>query len=287
MSRMENTVEEVIAFELCQMKLESFFGPITKIQDQVDRPDCAIELMNKKRIGVEITAIDNQRIIRDKNTNFSITLEDWYLFYKQNTSNSALGLNFKDIELLKSLKITDVEKSDDFIKLHNEYSVKIRSSKKLDKIFIKSLPKAKSNNLLALRNRENNTNYLNKTIINYEFCQNAIHPKIRRFNEVYSKKYPQTILILHCQSFECKDLYLVLAQKLSEYLKVQKNPFDKVLLVDLKNKEFIGVVYDKDNKFKTYIFATLEKGKDVYEQMTSQHFDVSSTDKNMYKNYKN
>jgi hypothetical protein len=283
---MENTIEEVIAFELCQMKLESFFGPITIIQDQVDKPDFAIELKNKERIGIEITAIDNQQFIMDKNTNFDVNIEDWYLFFKQNISNSLLGLKSNDIELLKKIKIEDVSENDDFAKLHREYSVKVTSNKKLYNVFIKSLPKAKRDNILAIKNRENNTQSLNKTTINYQFCQNAIHPKIKRFNEVYSKKYPKTLLILHCQSFKCKDLYLILAQKLSEYLKVQKNPFDKVLLVDFKNKEFIGVVYDKDDKYKKYIFATLEKGLDIYEESAFQHFDISSTDTYMFKKYK-
>lgn len=286
MSRIENTFEEVIAFELCQMKLESFFGPITIIQDQIDKPDFAIELKNNERIGIEITAIDNQQLIMDKNTNFDINIEDWYLFFKQNISNSLLGLKSNDIELLKKIKIEDIRGNDDFAKLHSEYSVKVTSNKKLYNVFIKSLPKAKRDNILAIKNRENNTKFLNKTTINYQFCQNAIHPKIKRFNEVYSKKYPKTLLILHCQSFECKDLYLTLAQKLSEYLKVQKNPFDKVLLVDFKNKEFIGVVYDKDNKYKKYIFAALEKGLDIYEERLFQHFDISSADRDMYKKYK-
>lgn len=157
MSRTENTCEEVIAFELCKMELESFFGPITIIQDQVDKPDFAIELENQERIGIEITAIDNQQLIMDKNTNFDINLEDWYLFFKQNSSNGVLGLKSKDIEFLKRIKIGDVSESDDFIKLHNEYSVKTTSNKKLYSIFIKSLPKAKRDNILAIKNRENNT----------------------------------------------------------------------------------------------------------------------------------
>ncbi|QER40851.1 hypothetical protein F2A31_14545 [Acinetobacter suaedae] len=283
---MENTSEEVIAFALCKKKLESFFGPITLIRDQVDKPDFAIELVNKERIGVEITAIDNQQLIMDKNTNFDINLEDWYLFFKQNSSNSILGLKSKDIELLKRIKIVDVSKSDGFIELHKEYSVKTTSNKKLYNIFIKSLSKAKRDKILAIKNRENNTYFLDKTIINNQFCQNAIHPKIKRFNEVYSKKYPKTLLILHCQSFESKNLYLDLAQKLSDYLKVQKNPFDKILLVDFKHKEFIGVVYDKDNKYKKYFFATLVRGKDIYEEHASQYFNVSSADTYVFKKYK-
>ena len=66
-------------------------------------------------------------------------------------------------------------------------------------------------------------------------------------------------------------------------MKVQKNPFDKILLVDFKHKEFIGVVYDKDKK---YFFATLEKGKVIYEEHTSQYFNVSSADTYAFKKYK-
>ncbi len=141
--------------------------------------------------------------------------------------------------------------------------------------------KAKKKEMEAILQGKPYTKINQTTSIKNEVWKEILLKKLRLYNSY--KNFNQIFLLLHTESYS----NILLPEAMRFYLNhfcVDKNcPFEKVFLVDLKNKKYIGLVFNKKTKRRLNIPKNLEYLES--ETAVSQFFPVGQ-EFNIWKTYR-
>lgn len=141
--------------------------------------------------------------------------------------------------------------------------------------------RAKEKEMDAILKNKPHTRINQTTSIRKETWEDVLLKKFRLYSSY--ENFDQVFLLLHTESYSDVALTEAARFHLNHFCIDKGCPFDKVFLVDLKNKKYIGLVFDRRTNRRLVIPKKIECLES--ETRSSQYFPVGK-EFNIFKTYK-